>query len=317
MTPNSEPQFCPSGIWTNPHLQTASRGLLRWPPKVPWQRQYLRTCYGDALSVDVLASAVPAKCRLLFLHGLTGCSGASPIPEVASAVRGAGVETWALNLRGADRTCPEIPRLYHAGCTEDLDSVFEQMPQDLPWRFVGFSLGANLLLKWLGEKGNLVGEEAWALAVSCPFDLAQCSRGLEQTLTGRLYRAFLVRRLKDILKPFMKRYPGVLDKTAVKRARTFWDFDENITSPLHGFAGADDYWARNSSVRFLSGIRVPTILLHALDDPFQPNPPMDQNNPLLAWEVYPGGGHMGFQDRWTPDWLTTRISNFARAAKSN
>jgi predicted alpha/beta-fold hydrolase len=244
------------------------------------------------------------------LHGLTGCSGASPIPELASKLSQFEVETWALNLRGADREAPTIPRLYHAGCTDDLEDIFFQLPQDLPWRMAGFSLGANILLKWLGEKGNHISADSRAMSVSCPYDLAECSANLEQTPMARFYRYVLVRRLKELVDTLLDSHPNVLDRKTLHNCRTFFDFDEHITSPLHGFKGARDYWHRNSSIRFLTDIRIPTVLLHAQDDPFQPRPPVHVRGVNLKWEVHSRGGHVGFQESWRQDWLVERMARF-------
>lgn len=301
--------FEPTILWKNSHLQTVSRGLLRWPPKISWKRVAFVTSYGDELKADVLSPPEPPQKRLLLIHGITGCSGASPIPELALALLPHRVETWALNLRGADRLIPTIPRLYHAGCSEDLESVFLQLPKSLPWRFAGFSLGANLLLKWLGERSgrNL---NAKALAVSCPFDLGECSSNLEKSYLTRCYRYVLIQRLKSLLRPFSRAYPDVVDRQKLESCRTFFDFDEHITAPIHGFEGAEDYWRKCSAVSYLAAITMDTTLLHALDDPFQPNPPSYIGNSKLDWEVYHRGGHVGFQSSWSNDWLVKRIVGF-------
>lgn len=255
------------------------------------------------------------RSRLLFLHGITGNSGASPIPEAATLLAREGVEPWVLNLRGADRELPEIPRLYHAGCSEDLDSVFFQLPQDRPWRFVGFSLGANLLLKWLGE-GGVELDGARAMAVSCPYDLAECAHNLESRFVHRIYRWAMIGRLRKFIDRFALAYPEVLGLETLKQCRTFYEFDEVVTARLHGFDGALDYWQRNSSSRFLSRVQVPTVLLHAQDDPFQPHPPSHIVGSFLSWELYPTGGHVGFQLGWRDDWLVERVVRFGGALRA-
>lgn len=301
--------YKPTFFWRNPHIQTVARGAFRLPRRVAWSSHYLSTFYGDSLKVDRLRVPGEIRHRVLFVHGLTGCSQASPIPEVAVAAREFGVETWALNLRGADRKAPSIPRLYHAGCSEDLEAVFRQLPRDKPWRLVGFSLGANVLLKWLGEQGRVI-PGARAMAVSCPYDLRRCSEALEKSLVTRFYRAVLVHRLKMIMRIFFRAHPGVIDSDAVRRVRTFFDFDEVITAPLHGFEGALDYWNRCSSEQFLKGIKVPSVLLHALDDPFLGVPPVQVESEYLDWEVTRFGGHLGFQESWGRDWLVERLLRF-------
>lgn len=279
--------------------------MFRRPPVVDWQRYRLATDHGDQLSLDSLAAQGVPRARLLVLHGITGCSGASPIPDVAARLAPLGVETHVLHLRGADRVCPTIPRLYHAGCSDDLESVFGQLPQDLPWRIVGFSLGANLLLKWLGERRSIPGVSA--LAVSCPFDLAQCADNLERSFMTRLYRYVMIARLKALVQPFTIRFPDALAAGTLEACRTFYDFDESITAKLHGFQGADHYWTECSAIGFLESIRTPTTILHSTDDPFQGEPPVHIANDALTWEVYQHGGHLGFQESWKRDWLVERI----------
>ncbi len=303
--------FRPRAWWRNCHLQTISRGLMVNRTRTPWEPVHLATDYGDHLKLDILpAASKRPRARALILHGLTGCSNAPPTPRVSEILSRHHVECWALNLRGVDRKAPQVPRLYHAGCSEDLEAIFSQIPQDLPWSFVGLSMGGNLLLKWLGEnpKRQILG--AKALVISCPYDLADVSNNLERTFINRLYRAFLIHRLKTIVKPFSKRYPEVLSRQTIDKCRSFPDFDHHITGPLHGFDGSDDYWSRCSSTQFLSRITIPTTLMHAKDDPFQPLPPTWVKNPHLTWELHSHGGHLGFIEKWGRDWMAQRIVDF-------
>lgn len=301
--------FRPGPLWRSAHLQTIFRGVLCPVVKVAWHRYRLATEHGDSLSLDTLASRGSPRARLLVLHGITGSSSASPIPNLAARLAVLGVETHVLHLRGADRVCPTIPRLYHAGCSDDLQAIFRQLPQDLPWRFIGFSLGANLLLKWLAENEEI--PEARALAVSCPFDLGDCARNLEASAITRLYRYVLIRRLKSLVRPFAARYPDALDSAALARCRTFFDFDNFVTAKLHGFEGAEHYWKECSALGFLSRVATATTILHAADDPFQPRPPRHIENPRLRWEIHSFGGHLGFLEGWGRDWLLERLVHHA------
>ena len=302
--------FQPDLLWQNQHLQTTYRGIFRRSPTVGWLGKKVLSEYGDYLDLDCCLAQGKPSLRLLVLHGITGCSGASPIPDLALGLSTLGVETWALNLRGSQGQKPQIPRLYHAGCSEEVEAIFNQLPQDLPWRFLGISLGANLLLKWLGEDGGRQLSGAKAMVVSCPFDLAECSANLERTAMTRLYRLVLIRRLKVIVKSLLAAHPNALDWQKVAGCRTFFDFDEHVTAPLHGFDGAWDYWNRNSSFQFLTSIKIPTLLLHAWDDPFQPKPPDHIRTQNLHWEIYQNGGHVGFQESFSRDWLVSRIVRF-------
>lgn len=277
--------FRPPAYLAGGHTQTLAGAFLRRPAEPPWERLSVASAHGDRLTIDRLTPRGDVQRRLLLLHGITGCSRASPLPQIAILARAGGVDTWALNFRGADARCPAIPRLYHAGCSDDLEAVFRQLPQDKPWSLVGFSLGANVMLKWLGQDRPELPQGSRALAVSCPYDLAESSANLEKNFLARRYRSYLIARLKRKVRSLAANYPGVVCPRALNTSRTFFDIDDGIIAPLHGFKGAWDYWARCSSSRFLESIRVPTTLLHAADDPFQPAPPRWVRTPHLSWEV--------------------------------
>jgi predicted alpha/beta-fold hydrolase len=169
-----------------------------------------------------------------------------------------------------------------------------------PIVLAGYSLGGNVLLKWLGEQGDQVSSRIrGAAAVSVPFDLARGSRHIQRGF-ARVYQAHFLRSLKRKTFEKLARFPDIADPVRVAATRTLYDFDELVTGPLHGFRGADDYYARSSSLRFLSRIRVPTLLLSAFDDPFLPSAVLDEvrriaeRTPALVTEFVPRGGHVGF-----------------------
>ena len=124
---------------------------------------------------------------------------------------------------------------------------------------------------------------------------------------ARLYRFVMIRRLKALVRPFSARFPEVLAPDTLEACRTFFEFDQAVTAKLHGFEGARHYWDVCSSVRFLDAIATPTTILHSADDPFQRRPPVHTRNPELTWEIYPHGGHLGFQENWSKDWLLERL----------
>ncbi len=311
-TPKSSlTEFSPPSWLSGPHRQTIAGSLLRRAPRLNWKRQYLMSAHGDSLSVDILPSSTgPARKRLLILHGLTGNSHSSPVPQIARQASTQGVESWALNFRGADGFAPEIPRLYHAGCSDDLEAVVACLPDDLPWCFVGFSLGGNVLLKWLGESPERQLPGLKAMTVSCPFDLAQCARNLESDPINRVYRWVLMRKLKSLAHRFALRHPQVADLDAIAKMRTFHDIDNDLIAPLHGFQSAQDYWHRCSSARVLLKIRTPTLIVHALDDPFLPDVPQVRNS-HLDWLLTSTGGHLGFIDGRRKDWLVHCVTRYA------
>jgi predicted alpha/beta-fold hydrolase len=219
------------------------------------------------------------------------------------------------------------PRLYHSGETEDLDFVvrtFASREPGAPLVVCGVSLGGNVLLKWLGEHPGQTAVAA-AAALSAPFDLAASARHLE-TPVGRAYVRSFVATLAPKARAVATRFPEAaagMDLARAERARTFWEFDESATAPLHGFAGADDYYRRSSSLGFLSKIDTPTLCLSAADDPFLPAEAFERArkvaSPSVEFRLVPRGGHIGFVSGAVPwravywaetlavEWLASRL----------
>jgi predicted alpha/beta-fold hydrolase len=168
---------------------------------------------------------------------------------------------------------------------------------------VGISLGGNVLLKWLGEQGNLaVDEVCAAAAISTPFDLAAAAEKMSAG-AGKLYSRFFLHTLKQKALRKAEEYPDLIDGAAVRQARTWQEYDDAVTAPLHGFQSAEDYWRRSSSVYFLDRIRRPTLLISARDDPFIPESSLPEEqvarSPWLVGLFTPNGGHAGFiAGRW-------------------
>jgi hypothetical protein len=165
---------------------------------------------------------------------------------------------------------------------------------------VGVSLGGNVLLKWLGERGRQVPVQVRrAAAVSVPFDLAAGSRFLEHGL-ARVYVRHFLRSLRAKTLAKLERYPDLCDRERLAAARTFWEFDDAVTGPVHGFRDAREYYERSSSIAFLQSVAVPTFLLSARNDPFVPPSVVDRvreiakANPHLHLEVTEAGGHVGW-----------------------
>ncbi len=178
----------------------------------------------------------------------------------------------------------------------------------------GFSLGGNVLLKWLGESGD--GPVRVAVAISVPFDLASGAIRLEQGFS-RVYRRYLVGKLKRKTRAKAALLEGRVEVERVLRSRTFVEFDDAATAPLHGFANAKDYYARSSCNRYLGAIRVPTLLIYAADDPFLPAGAIPRAavaaNPHLAAAFTQRGGHVGFVSGppWKPVfWAEQRAADF-------
>ncbi len=268
---------------------------------------------GDSVSVARIDARTPRSPMLFILHGLEGTVRSTYAQGLMRQAKARGWGATMLIFRTCDGRIPEVPRLYHSGETSDADAcvrrLIDERP-DAPILCVGVSLGANVLLKWLGEQGErLPNQVRRAAAASTPYDLGAGARHLERGLS-RAYSWHFVRTLKRKSEAALRRHPGLaVDPARIRRARTFWEFDDAFTAPVHGFAGADDYYARSSSLRFLPMVRVPTLLLSAVDDPFLPPVVLDNvrgmaaDNAYLHVEFTTAGGHVG----WVagPPWAPT------------
>ena len=291
-----------SGWARGPHAQTLAARVLRPAEGPPFERERLVTPDADFVDLDFGPDAGPEAPIALVLHGLEGSSRRRYVRSVARELLARGVWPIGLNFRGCSGEPNRTLRFYHSGETEDPAFVVEELRRRHPGRkigAVGFSLGGNVLLKMLGERDDGgAGLVDAAVAMSVPYDLAAGCAHLEQSPMGRLYAEYFLRSLKSKVAAKAGPLSGAVDLGAIAAVRSIWRFDDLVTAPLHGFVDAAEYYACSSSARFLSGIRVPTLLLHALDDPFLPREaiPVEQvaANPLLHLSLQPSGGHVGF-----------------------
>ena len=308
------------------HLQTLWGKLARRVPAAPTRMVRLDTPDGDFLDLIRLEGRDRRAPRLLMLHGLEGTARSHYVRGTLAeaARRGWGMDVLLFRSCGPETN--RLPRSYHSGETEDLAfvlaRVLDEFP-DAPMGLAGVSLGGNVLLKWLGEAGARVPSRVRAaVAVSVPFDLARSVRHLSRGFS-RVYERHFLRSLRRKARAKLARFPGMFDEHALARARTLYDFDDAVTAPVHGFAGADDYYARASSLGFLDRIQVPTLLLNAVDDPFLPAAVLDEvraiaaRTPALELEFVPRGGHVGFiagRSPWRPEYYAERrIADFVAA----
>jgi predicted alpha/beta-fold hydrolase len=246
------------------------------------------------------ASDVP---RLLILHGLEGTIQSHYLRGMLAQAHRRGWGADVLIFRSCNGEVNRAPRMYHSGETTDLDLVFRRLVREhvaSPFVAVGFSLGGNVLLKWLGEQGADVPRQLRAAAaVSVPFDLERGARYLERGF-ARVYGRHFLRSLREKARAKLRAHPGLFDGAALERAGSIFQFDDAVTAPVHGFAGASDYYSRSSALGFLSRIRLPTMLLSAYDDPFLPRDVLETalsvagRNQYVTTEFHERGGHVGF-----------------------
>lgn len=305
----AEGDFRPARWLPGAHLQTVVPALLRPRVQLPLRRERLELPDGDFLDLDWAPPA--AGPLILLLHGLEGSSRSPYAAGLMRCLHGAGFQALTLHFRGCSGEPNRLPRSYFAGDTGDLQHVVEVLRgrfPDRPLGAVGVSLGGNALLQWLGENGAAAPLSA-AAALSVPFDLDGAARRMERG-ASRLYQYYLLTRLKRALQRKAGRMELPVDPASARQAHTFRAFDDAITAPLHGFASVDDYYARCSCRPRLQGIRVPTLILHARNDPFmtpQVLPTAGELSQDVRLELTDAGGHAGFVEGWGRYWHERRI----------
>jgi predicted alpha/beta-fold hydrolase len=312
MNPPGRPCFIPRPYvpaWWLPgaDAQTVAGRYLRPRTGVRYRRERIDTPDGDFLDLDfaeVHGSSAPPPGEgaplALVTHGLEGDSSAPYVLETCRALWDRGVRAVAMNFRTCSGEPNRLARFYHAGDTDDIAHVLDLLAgrfAGVPLAAVGYSLGGNVLLKYLGERGDQARVRV-AAGISIPFDLGAGADKLQSTVTGRTYTGVFLRPMKAKFRQKQQLIGDACDAARVLAARSFREFDDAATARLHGFSGADDYYARSSSGQYLPRIRVPTLLIHAEDDPFVPESAIPRDairaNPALTAVITPHGGHVGF-----------------------
>ncbi len=320
------PAYAPADWLPGPNLQTVFARVARPFPRPQARRERWELPDGDFLDVDRFAGSAPGAPLLLVCHGLEGSSRAPYVRGLVTQALHRGLSAAALNFRGCSGELNRLPRFYHSGETEDLAYAVGRLAGERPGRplcLAGFSLGGNVVAKYLAERGQAAPAELVAAAViSVPFDLAACAGAVDGPgFWVAVYRERFLRTLRRKALRKAETFSGLLDPARVRAARTFAEFDEAVTAPLHGFASAAEYWARSSSGRLLDRVRRPLLALAAADDPIVPASSLPlqaaRGNPRVTLEVASGGGHAGFVagPPWRPRyWAEERAVEFLARA---
>ncbi len=296
-----DPGFVPARGLASPHLQTLWAAYRRPVADSPVAFDLFPTADGDLLRVARLGDVPRDDGRpiVLLLHGLTGSHRSRYIRGMAGGLLAAGYEPRVVEFRGVEGGPMRTARSYHAGFTEDLAHYVAHLKRTEPARplaAVGFSLGGNVLLRWLAEAGSDA-TLAWAGTVSVPFDLAVCARALHQG-GGKPYGAVLLRELRRHTAERVRRHGHpTLTAHDVLRCRSFVEFDDRYVAPLFGFRSAEDYYERCSSGRILGSLPGPTLLVQSEDDPLVPASVLPRAEILARSTVLyrtRAGGHVGF-----------------------
>jgi uncharacterized protein len=319
------PPYRPAWFVPGRHLRTLWGKFMRRRPQVATTVERWTTPDDDVLLVHRLHGS-PDRPRLVLLHGLEGSPNSHYARGLLARAQALGWSAAAIVFRTCGGEMNRTRRFYHSGETSDLDLVVRRLTSELPGTpivLAGFSLGGNVLLKWLGERGTDVPPSVCAAAaVSVPFDLARGSRYINRGFS-RVYERHFLRTLVRKTTAKRHRFPDIAPKASLATLRTMWDFDDAVTAPVHGFRDATDYYERSSSLRWLHRIRVPTLLLSAADDPFLPPEVLGEaraaahENEFLHCEFVAQGGHVGFiagNLPWRPlYWAEWRVSEFLSA----
>lgn len=302
---------CPPGLG-NGHVQTIVARIGRRVDPVPYRRERIDTPDGDFLDLDW--SRVGSRRLAVICHGLEGSSAGAYVVGMARALNDAGFDALAWNYRGCSGEMNRTARFYHSGATDDLTAVLAHAtPGYAQIVLVGFSLGGNLVLKHAGEQGAGIDPRIHRIvAFSVPCDLGAAARALSSGFS-RVYLARFLTSLKRKIEAKRHLLPPHINTRDYGAIRTFGDFDDRFTAPLHGFRDAHDYWETCSSKRFLSAIRVPSLIVNARNDPFLTDDclPYEQarSSPWVFLEVTEAGGHVGFMSgnvRFRGRWWTEK-----------
>ena len=257
---------------------------------------------------------------ILILHGLEGCARSNYVQDLMRQLGSLGWRVVVMQYRNCGEKPNRLAQSYHAMRWQELDWTVENLRGRFPGApigVVGFSIGGSILLNWLGQ--NEIKHIATACAISVPYKLAPCADRLNQGFS-KIYQTYLMRRLKrsavrkgDLLKDAL----GLSDLSQINKLNTLWEFDDLLTAPLHGFKNVHDYYEKASCRQYLKSVQVPTLLVHALDDPFmvpEVVPQASELSGLIQTAFVPVGGHVGFVSGSLPgkewSWLSQIVPNF-------
>lgn len=309
-----------SPFWLrNGHLQTIWPVLFRNPPLPALWRERLETPDGDFIDIDHMTACAGVRSHRVAIlsHGLEGDSRRRYMMGMAEVLGRRGWDVVARNFRG----CSGVPNrklsLYHSGETDDLHLVVEYCAA-LGYAtivLIGFSMGGNQTLKYLGERHRVIPPEVRAaVGISVPCDLEGAADVLSRPSRAP-YMAYFLRSLRQKIAGKHELFPHRVNIDGLERIRTFKEFDDRYTAPLHGFASAEDYWRQSGCLRLLRHIDVPCLLINAADDPFlspgcYPSR-IAESNKAITLEMPLWGGHVGFVTPGRPFyWSEKRAADF-------
>ena len=288
--------FAPAWWLPGPHLPTIWASTVRRPQAVPQIRERVELPDGDFL--DLMWTADNGGPLVVVLHGLEGCHASAYARGTVTALAAAGFRAVFMHFRGCSGELNRLDRSYHSGDTGDFDhilNILAERSNAFPFAAIGYSLGGNVLLKWLGER-RAAARLQTAIAISVPFDLGACASHLDRGFS-RLYQRRLLASMKGKVRRKFARRAAPIDLRGIAALDNFWHFDDAVTAPLHGFRDVHHYYEHSSSRQYLKHITVTTLIVHARDDPFVPAhaiPAPDELAQAVTLLLSERGGHVGF-----------------------
>ena len=307
------PRWLPGG-----HLQTIFPYLFRKTRMPRYRRERIDTPDGDFIDLDWIDGVAKSPLVVLF-HGLEGSSGSHYARALMHAVAGRGWRGVVPHWRGCSGEPNRLPRAYHSGDHDEagwLLGAIAARAQPATMFATGVSLGGSALLNWLGRAGTDALRLLCAAAtVSAPLSLRTGGEAIQRGF-NMVYTWNFLRTMRRKAYEKARRFPDLVDVDRIRGCRTLYDFDDAFTAPVHGFTDADDYWDRGSSLGWLKGIAVPTLIINAKNDPFLPLdelPAPIEVSPAVTLELTQFGGHVGFLHGPPPGdplWLPRRLLDF-------
>ena len=309
--------YKPPFIFRNYHLSTIYASLFRKAPEVKQHRERLNLQDGDFLDLDWSFSTSGSTGKLqVILHGLEGSSSRPYVLGMASQFNRAGWDVAAINLRGCSGELNKLYRSYNAGASEDLREVIDHLLKKQNYdtlALTGFSLGGNLMLKYLGEGIELPSQLKAAVAISTPCDLYLSLKKLEET-RNLIYSRRFVKKLKQQLLRRSELFPNNITKQEILNCTSLYAIDDLYTGKAHGFKNALDYYEKSSALNFIPNINIPTLLINAKNDGFlsaNSSPiGMAEENPFFYLEMPDYGGHVGFLQKKKTTYTEERALEF-------
>ncbi|RPD40571.1 YheT family hydrolase [Chitinophaga barathri] len=291
------PDYTAPVLLRNRHLLTIFPSLFRKIQPAQYTRTRIPTADNDFIDLDF--SKTGSKKLVIILHGLEGNSKRQYVTGMVRIFNEGGYDTVSMNFRSCSGEVNKALRFYHSGETSDLETVITHVQKDYEHlHLVGFSLGGSVTLKYIGEKGAAIPAcIKSAVGISVPVDLKDSAYEMEKSHNS-IYMKRFIRSLGEKLEEKARQFPEKISLEGYESIRSFREFDDQYTAPIHGYKDAEEYWAKNNARQFLHQISIPTLLINALDDPFlgKGSFPYEEAeaNPNFHLETPATGGHVGF-----------------------